>query len=201
MKVGPMKRLWLLFPVVLILASCERTLIYAERTGFKLGISVNDNPGTPVEVNAGLKRTLVGFVPPKEGTQGSGADKTAEGEAVSMFSGFRMEYQDGTAAQPFAGKLNIRTQFASGNAALAVASKPEIVTKIVSVTTSSFKNGKAGAKIRKFWKPDGKTIDTDNQARIQKWMTAAGISNSITFFMRSAVHADFRVKAVEDLGL
>ena len=116
----------------LFLGACEWTLIYSERTGFKLGISVNDDPATPVEVNAGLKRTVVGFVPPREGVEESNGKKQAKGEAVSLFSGFKMEYEQNP-GNPLGGDLTVRTQFASGVAAINAANDPETVKNITTV--------------------------------------------------------------------
>jgi hypothetical protein len=60
----------------------------------------------------------------------------------------------------------------------------------------------AGDALRRFWKPDGVTINQENQARIRTWMAENHINEpSITFFMRDEMYASARQKLVKDLGL
>ena len=60
----------------------------------------------------------------------------------------------------------------------------------------------AGNKLRKFWKPNGLSIDTDNEDIIKKWMTKHNLNGlSITGFIRSDVLFDARAKAVKELSL
>lgn len=115
----------------LILPGCGNTLIFAERASFKLGVQVNDNPVTPVEVNAGLKRSVIALVPPSEGLVESDKSQEAKGEAVNLVSGFNLRY-DPSETKLF-GKLTIRSQFASGQAAYNLAGDTEAVNKIVKV--------------------------------------------------------------------
>ena len=105
------------------LAACQDTLIYGESTAFNLAIHVNDSPQSPVEVNAGLKRYVAESAPP---VLTDGDDK-AVGQAVSSFSGFALTYD----RRGIFGDLFIRTQFASGHAARALAGEPAEAAKVV----------------------------------------------------------------------
>jgi len=120
--------------LALFVSACENTLIYAERTGFNLGIAVNDDPSTPVHVNAGLKRTVVSVVPPRETGRTFTGASVPKADSVSMFSGFRLQYDQGDGF--FQGNLRIRTQFASGQAAINLADDVQAVRKIVNVNFS-----------------------------------------------------------------
>jgi hypothetical protein len=106
-----------------LLAACQDTLIYGESTAFNLAIHVNDSPQSPVEVNAGLKRYVAETAPP---VLTDGDDK-AVGQAVSSFSGFALTYD----REGIFGDLFIRTQFASGHAARALAGEPAEAAKVV----------------------------------------------------------------------
>jgi hypothetical protein len=120
-------------PVTLVITSvltgCGHTLVFAEQTGFNLSIIAKPSEATPLNVNIGLDRTVASLVPPiHENTPQGGVD----GEGVNMFAGFRANYDPGT--QPLAGDLQIRTQFASGQAALAIAGSPPAVLQVVNVS-------------------------------------------------------------------
>jgi hypothetical protein len=116
-----------------LLTGCSRTLVFVERTGINLGIFVKPNESTPLVVNFGLDRKVGSIVP----ATGEATQQGTNGEAVNMYAGFRAAYDPkvvGTDVQPFGGDLRIRTQFASGAAATAVAGDPAVVAKIVDVT-------------------------------------------------------------------
>ena len=58
--------------------------------------------------------------------------------------------------------------------------------------------------LKKFWQPDGKTIDAANEKKLKEWMKNNGLSTDpgmITMFLHSDVLEDVRIKAVRDLGL
>ena len=114
------------------LAGCGRTLVFTERDGVNLAVRTTGTT-PPLEVNFGLNRTIATIVPPA-GDKGGNPN----GDAVSMFAGFQVDntFVPKTALDA---DLQIDTQFASGKAATAVASKPSVVAAIVSMT--------AGAKI------------------------------------------------------
>jgi hypothetical protein len=54
----------------------------------------------------------------------------------------------------------------------------------------------------KFWRPDGKTANKRNEARLEKWMKANRISDApITTFIMIEYFARLRAKAIRDLGI
>jgi len=123
--------------VLMLAPGCTNTLMFGEQTSFDLAIHVNNDPVEPVKVNAGLKRHVVAVVPPRQVERGEDSTVAAD-EAVNLFSGFKLKHEDTSVLNPFAGKLTIRTQFASGAAALEVASDPSTVRKIVDVQHITF---------------------------------------------------------------
>lgn len=110
---------------ILALGGCSDALIYGERTSFSLAaIHINDSAGEPASIQSGFRQSVMTMAPPTEGLMKG----RAQGDAVSMLSGFELEY--GTtgadiATEVFSGTLTIQTQFASGLAAIKVAAKPE----------------------------------------------------------------------------
>ena len=78
----------------------------------------------------------------------------------------------------------------------------EAEEKLNEVTEGKFLDDKAGRAIRAFWKPDGKTIDPDNQEKLLQWMKDNRLESvSIPFFTRDAGFKEERLHAVEDLDL
>ncbi|MBK8159294.1 MAG: hypothetical protein IPK59_11205 [Rhodospirillaceae bacterium] len=131
MALAPFHRLSIPLIIVaaaILLSGCHKTLVYGEQTGFNLAIQVNDDPKTPVQVNAGLKRTVGQLTPPTSLEADANGNKT-NNDAVSTFSGFRLNYaKDGW----FMGDLTIKTQFATGAAANALSDDPEAVAAFLS---------------------------------------------------------------------
>jgi hypothetical protein len=115
-------------------SGCNNTLVFAEKSGYNLAINVNDDPSTPLHVNIGLERNIAAVVPPLDISQDDQGKSTAKGEGVSVFSGFKLKEFGASAATPFAGKLLIRTQFASGQAARDISQRPDMVARIVDVS-------------------------------------------------------------------
>lgn len=114
----------------LMAVACSDAMVYGERTSFDLAIGVNEAIALPVSVNAGFHRTAAGLIPPRGGAgEDAGGTAAPEGEAVSMISGFRLEHEDDPAAA-LGGKLTIKTQFASGAAAIDVSKEPRIAARI-----------------------------------------------------------------------
>lgn len=107
------------------LLGCERALVYGDRSGFNLAIRSDPAESAPLEVNGGLQRRVIGFVPASESDQNA----PAKGEAVNMFSRFDLK-QDRNSGSAFGGKLTIGTAFASGRAALNIADNPQVVAAI-----------------------------------------------------------------------
>lgn len=129
-------RIWLIMALP-ALAGCQETLVFFEQTAFKLGISVNEEPPVPLEVTVGLKRRVVAISPPRQPLQTDEAgNRRPDGEAVSLLSRFDVDYdpdQTDTASpgNPFAGKLQIISAFASGEAAVEIATDPVAMALVV----------------------------------------------------------------------
>jgi hypothetical protein len=119
----------LLIAAAATVSACQDTLVYGESTAFNLAIHLNDNPQTPIEVNAGLKRHVGEKAPPVATTEEDGV-KAAVGEAVSSFSGFRLRYEEDETSV-LLGDLYIRTQFATGKAATTLAGNPAEAVKVM----------------------------------------------------------------------
>ena len=82
-------------------------------------------------------------------------------------------------------------------------SKPEQIDKIRK-EVSVYMKSDAGDALRRYWKPDGKNINKENQAKLKKWMEENGLSvgpGSITMFIRAATYECKRQQAVKDLKL
>ncbi len=105
--------------------ACGNTLVYGERTSLSLGIDVNTNVATPLNVNMGFNRTVAGLVPPTKKPDGS----QVNGEAANMFSGFDLRYANAE-TRALGGKLTVKTQFASGESAIEISKAPSIAALI-----------------------------------------------------------------------
>ena len=133
---------------MLLVAGCADGLVYGERTSFNLAsVRLNDDPAEPVVVKLGFDRDVVLVAPPiggdvAENVKGDDGKTytrtTASGEAVSQFSTFTMK-----SAAPFlnptaaADLLAVQTRFASGQAAIAIASEPEVVAAFLGLRVPS----------------------------------------------------------------
>ncbi len=106
----------------LLVIGCNKALIYSEGTNVSLAtLKVNDDVTEPVSVNFGLERTIAVVAPPK----------TKDGDSINMVSGFMLD-DDGS---PF-GTMTIKTQFASGEAGLNLATNsPQAAAQIMNVTS------------------------------------------------------------------
>lgn len=75
-------------------------------------------------------------------------------------------------------------------------------TQLGQLLQGTYLKDKAGEALRKFWKPDGTTINAANEQKLKAWLSKNGFDpGAITLFLRSKEDADARVKAVNDLGL
>jgi hypothetical protein len=66
------------------------------------------------------------------------------------------------------------------------------------------KRGKSGDLLRRFWKPDGAQVNSENEAVLKNWMQANGFEThpgSITVFLAGADLEQARARAVSDLNL
>lgn len=168
----------------LLLGACENNLIFLERAGFNLSISVNDDPATPIEVNAGLKRVIVALVPPQGDPVKTETGARANGEAVTMVSGYDLHYAEAvtaaTATTPastswFGGTLTIRTQFASGVAAETLASNPKAVNKVVGVKSRTLRHVPDDLvdQVVKDSESEGATVAKTRESDGRGWMVVA----------------------------
>lgn len=120
------------------LSGCGRTLVFAERDAVDIRIAASASRSPPLEVNFGIDRHVGAIVPPSQDPAAAGGgergrqDRTI-GQAVNMFSGFRVAYVPAKAPAVFGGS-QIRTQFASGAAATAIAESPNVVNAVVDVS-------------------------------------------------------------------
>lgn len=143
----------LLVTSFVLLSACTDALVYSERTGFNLGISVNDEATTPVKLNAGLERNVVTFAPPS-GEYKESKKRTIKHDAVSMLSGFHLTDGHGGINNPLGGTLSIRSQFASGEAAVVIARNPAAAARITGVKVAHCKD--------------------DNSVRLGDWIMIGG---------------------------
>jgi hypothetical protein len=178
--------------MVVTQASCERTLVFTEQSAFKLGIEVNNDPTTPVEVTAGLKRRVLSVAPPKEPERNDQDGQTqVEGDAVSMLSGFNLGYEP--ADSPLTGTLEIRSQFASGAAATILATDAGAIAKVVNVTTA--------------FGPDQATDDLirlleekpELEEELRAYLRERGVHVSLTTFLYAEEFSSLRSSALQQL--
>lgn len=74
--------------------------------------------------------------------------------------------------------------------------------ELSSILKSSYKKDQAGDLIRKFWKPDGVSINVANETALKLWMKNNQLDNvSITFFIGSAHLSAAREKATKDIPI
>lgn len=114
----------------LSLVGCDRHMVFAERTGVNMLVSVGQDVDRPLNVNAGVERRILAFSPPTKGfTYTDNGRKQAKGDAASLLSGFEMQYKKGS--DPFDGEVSVSTQFASGMAAREAAESSALGTGIM----------------------------------------------------------------------
>ncbi len=125
MHYGPYRYSFSVLLCLVFMGGCDHALVYGDRMGLNLAIRSDPAKATPLEVNTGLQRQVVGFVPAK----GQTADGEADGEAVNMVSRFDIKRTPGENGV-FNDTVEIRSSFASGAAAIAAENKPEAVAAI-----------------------------------------------------------------------
>jgi NADPH-dependent 2,4-dienoyl-CoA reductase/sulfur reductase-like enzyme len=198
---APIMRLAALLALLLV-AACADGLVYGERTSFNLAsVRVNDDPAEPVVVKLGFDRDVVLVAPPIGGEVVAYDDQgrkkvTPGGEAVSQFSTFTLK-----SAAPFlrpgetADLLAVQTRFATGHAALAIASEPEVVAAFLGLRVPPAKEQVADALAQ--LEPDqqdrlcalaGKDFDDLTEAEVQE----AGALTGFQSLYDRALHADLR---------
>lgn len=183
--------------VSVALSACTDALVFSESAGFNLSIGVNEEPSTPLQLNAGLERTVLAFAPPVGENTTVAGKKQVNGEAVSLFSGFRLSDDHASeVTNALAGRLTIRTQFASGMAAQAVAGKVQVVKAITNVGVSYLPDD--GTRLlRVFMNESG-----ENFAALKQWMVDNGVRERFPEpFLVGKKYKAARAKAVKDLRL
>ena len=137
----------LIASLIIAVTGCDRTLVYGERSGFNLGISVTPSENLPIEVNAGIKRRVIGIIPPT----GEPQNGHVNGEAVNMFSRFDVQHEPSATGALF-GTHTVSSAFASGRAATVIAESSnaeKVVAAIVNPKVITLDNTPKVAKVRK----------------------------------------------------
>jgi len=166
-------------------------LIYGERTGFNLSIHVNDDPTSPLRVNAGLERSVAASVPP---TQSSGQ---SNGEAVNLFSSFELFYTEDPKSA-FNETLTVRTQFASGAAALEIArgdNAAQAVSQIVQIGT--FGRDDASKTIM-CWVDEDPALTEDRISDITTWIEGKNLNTEYWIFVDVKEFANHRRLLIQE---
>lgn len=76
--------------------------------------------------------------------------------------------------------------------------------KISNIVSGTYLKDEASAKLIRFWKPGGASINSSNENAIKTWMKNNNLTvgaGAITNFIYTAEFSDLRVKAVSDLKL
>ena len=136
---------------LLTLAGCTDTVVFGAQREIDVAISVNEDVAQPVAVNIGLNSQIAALVPAVVNKSesvfpGGGWPRLShpDGEAASIFSGFRFT---STSMFPTATRkeltydAQVRSQFASGQAAILLAGNPKAVAKVVQVSGYDFERG------------------------------------------------------------
>ena len=53
--------------------------------------------------------------------------------------------------------------------------------KLADIRDTIFTDDQASKMLNKFWRPDGITIDSQNQARIRDWLDNNGLKNTFAY--------------------
>jgi len=69
------------------------------------------------------------------------------------------------------------------------------------VITNTYSKDDAGDQLRHFWKPDGSTTNSANDAKLRSWLEENKIDVSVTTFLRSAKYAKDRSRALKELNI
>lgn len=101
------------------------------------------------------------------------------------------------------GSVNSGAKKIVDGALQATMSNVDPISGAVTTTSASFRADDFSRVLRSYWKPDGNTINPQNEAKLKKWMQSNGIpsENGITFFLEGDKFTQARRKAIADLGL
>lgn len=118
--------------IAVVVSGCApnttRNLVFGERTGLNVGISVDPAKASPFEFNTGFRRQVVGIIPSSK----IDAQGRADGEAANMISHFELQQKEDKDGNPFNSEIAMRGAFISGQAALALV-KDDDTTKLNNV--------------------------------------------------------------------
>ncbi|GAA6182330.1 hypothetical protein NBRC116594_37680 [Shimia sp. NS0008-38b] len=114
----PPHRTFLMGLVALSMSGCAdlttNTMVFGERTGINIGVTVDPAKSTPIELNTGFRRQVIGVTPPSK----VDANGNAVGEAANMASNFDLAQAVDESGNPLTGgSVSMRGSFMSGKAA------------------------------------------------------------------------------------
>lgn len=175
----------------------KKTMVFGTHTN--LGIKATFVDQIPKSFNFGYKRQELSIIP--VGNDGdvdtyasvlAAVDTDAQVKTLTgVENGYTAYLATGAAAKTMAGKQAIKDIF-DNEAAQSFSSY------------SAYGGGISGTKLRKFWKPDGKTVDSANEAKIKAWMKQNGLRTDpgdLTVFLSNTMFMDARDQAVKDLNI
>lgn len=138
-------RLLCMIALAACLPACTDTIVFGAQREIDVAIVVNEDVAEPVSVNIGLNSQIAGLVPSLDSKPAESTlpllkyfrSDDPEGEAASIFSGFRYTSEtDIVPAKKFDYSAEIRSQFASGAAAMILATNPDAVAQVVNISDS-----------------------------------------------------------------
>lgn len=121
------KMLTTLVASIVLTSGCQRALVYGDRTGFNLAVRTDPAKADILEVNTGLQREVVGFVPPQAHT----ADGNADGEAVNMISRTDIRRTRASDGNPFNDNIKIHSAFISGAATVEAPENSKLIRTVI----------------------------------------------------------------------
>lgn len=168
-------------------------------TNTNLGIKASFVGEIPKSFNFGYKRQELSVIPVGIGGGPGGTDTYG---SVLAKIGINSQVEN------IANKnFNYESFFATGDAAENLANNPIIKTSFTSLAKNSYSAYGAGAatqKLRNFWKPNGRDINTQNESQLKTWMRNHGLTTGagdITMFLNNQMFTEARAQAVKDLNI
>lgn len=123
---------------------------------------------------------------------------------VPIYQGYSLGVEDYPLMRAL---LDVEAYYRAGTIMAAVSSisrtsgeqQAESKDELQQISKNSYLKDNASQILRKYWKPDEITKDTDNENKIKNWMKENGVKESITTFLYSAEYKEQRLEAVRDL--